>query len=107
MFTFHEIVSVVELFYNAYLPDDFWCFRVVVTGVLADRSPADLHLFRNYVSGEEMLGNRSGGVFNTTKPPHEQCVWRAARASGAAPSYFRLVLRVEEKNIFFHEREVA
>lgn len=63
--------------------------RVVVTGVLADRSPADLHLFRNYVSGEEMLGNRSGGVFNTTKSPHEQCVWRAARASGAAPSYFR------------------
>ncbi|XP_045127490.1 85/88 kDa calcium-independent phospholipase A2-like isoform X2 [Portunus trituberculatus] len=63
--------------------------RVVVTGVLADRSPADLHLFRNYLSGEEMLGNQSGGSFASTKTPQEQLVWRAARASGAAPSYFR------------------
>lgn len=63
--------------------------RVIVTGVLADRSPADLHLFRNYSSGEEMLQNRSGGSFPPTKPPNEQLVWRAGRASGAAPSYFR------------------
>lgn len=26
-------------------------------------------------------------------PPEDQLVWRAARATGAAPSYFRLVLQ--------------
>ncbi|KAG7174430.1 85/88 kDa calcium-independent phospholipase A2-like 1 [Homarus americanus] len=63
--------------------------RVLVTGVLADRSPADLHLFRNYVSGEQMLQSHGGNVFIPVKSPDEQLVWKAARASGAAPSYFR------------------
>ncbi|XP_042212356.1 85/88 kDa calcium-independent phospholipase A2-like isoform X2 [Homarus americanus] len=63
--------------------------KVLVTGVLADRSPADLHLFRNYVSGEQMLQSHGGNVFIPVKSPDEQLVWKAARASGAAPSYFR------------------
>ncbi|XP_045582087.1 85/88 kDa calcium-independent phospholipase A2 [Procambarus clarkii] len=63
--------------------------KVIVTGVLADRSPADLHLFRNYVSGEKLLEAQEGAAFTPTKPPHQQLVWHAARASGAAPSYFR------------------
>lgn len=25
-----------------------WCFRVLVTAVLADRNPAELHMFRTY-----------------------------------------------------------
>ncbi|KAL7635672.1 UNVERIFIED_CONTAM: hypothetical protein RMT77_013489 [Armadillidium vulgare] len=66
--------------------------KVVVTGVLADRFPADLHLFRNYEGGEELLHTRNGvsdaPVFEPTKSPNEQLVWEAARCSGAAPSYF-------------------
>ncbi|KAA0192445.1 hypothetical protein HAZT_HAZT007902 [Hyalella azteca] len=80
--------------------------KVVVTGVLADRYPADLHLFRNYDSGEQLLrthrplmspdnvvATSPSGVgprsFVATQPPSQQLVWEAARASGAAPSYFR------------------
>ncbi|KAF2368937.1 Patatin-like phospholipase domain [Trinorchestia longiramus] len=80
--------------------------KVVVTGVLADRYPADLHLFRNYEGGEELLRRHqplpsppnvvavsptSGGprAFVPTQSASQQRVWEAARASGAAPSYFR------------------
>lgn len=62
-----------------------------MTGVLADRFPADLHLFRNYTAGEQLLQAQGGNAFTPTHPPEQQLVWRAARASGAAPSYFRLV----------------
>ncbi|XP_068230482.1 85/88 kDa calcium-independent phospholipase A2 [Palaemon carinicauda] len=63
--------------------------NVIVTGVLADRFPADLHLFRNYISGESLLHAEGASVFTATKTPDQQRVWHAARASGAAPSYFR------------------
>lgn len=63
--------------------------KIIVTGVLADRFPADLHLFRNYTSGEHLLQAHGGNAFTPTPPPEQQLVWRAARASGAAPSYFR------------------
>lgn len=69
-------------------------FRIIVTGVLADRFPADLHLFRNYTSGEHLLRAQGGNAFAPTPPPDQQLVWRAARASGAAPSYFRFVFFV-------------
>lgn len=65
--------------------------KIMVTGVMADRKPVDLHLFRNYKSASEILGI----VTPTTNrrvpppPPEEQLIWRAARATGAAPSYFR------------------
>ena len=62
-----------------------------MTGVLADRFPADLHLFRNYESGEEKLNAQATG-FVPTLPPTKQKIWEAARASGAAPSYFKSVL---------------
>ena len=55
---------------------------------MADRFPADLHLFRNYRSGEEIL-NASGTGFVPTNTPDKQKVWEAARASGAAPTYFK------------------
>lgn len=65
--------------------------KIMVTGVMADRKPVDLHLFRNYKSASDILGI----ITPTTNrrvpppPPEGQLVWRAARATGAAPSYFR------------------
>uniref|UniRef100_A0AAZ3QAH1 phospholipase A2 n=1 Tax=Oncorhynchus tshawytscha TaxID=74940 RepID=A0AAZ3QAH1_ONCTS len=53
--------------------------RVMVTSVLADRHPGELHLFRNY----------DPPSLPRERPYAEQVVWRAARSSGAAPTYFR------------------
>lgn len=63
--------------------------KLIITGVLADRKPVDLHLFRNYQSPSSVLGLGHQGLFKPTSGPEEQLVWRAARATGAAPSYFR------------------
>ncbi|XP_035261281.1 85/88 kDa calcium-independent phospholipase A2 isoform X2 [Anguilla anguilla] len=65
--------------------------RVMVTSVLADRHPGELHLFRNY---DPPVLTRdppyaSTATFQPLTIPQEQCVWRAARSSGAAPTYFR------------------
>ncbi|KAH8257606.1 hypothetical protein KR038_011853 [Drosophila bunnanda] len=65
--------------------------KIMVTGVMADRKPVDLHLFRNYTSASDILGIVTS-INNRRVPPpspQEQLVWRAARATGAAPSYFR------------------
>ncbi|KAM9818922.1 85/88 kDa calcium-independent phospholipase A2 isoform 3-T5 [Syngnathus typhle] len=91
--------------------------RVMVTSVLADRHPGELHIFRNY----DPPSFRRESPYATTatfKPltipqgwededlllvgytvepatkrrkvtDEEQLVWRAARSSGAAPTYFR------------------
>lgn len=61
----------------------------MITGVLADRKPADLHIFRNYESPEEVLHVDKQSIFVPPPRPEEQLLWRAARATGAAPSYFR------------------
>ncbi|XP_069509090.1 85/88 kDa calcium-independent phospholipase A2 [Ambystoma mexicanum] len=69
--------------------------RVMVTGVLADRHPAELHLFRNYdppQTGKEPPYQRFATFQPLTAPEH-QLVWRAARSSGAAPTYFRPIGR--------------
>ncbi|XP_069701156.1 85/88 kDa calcium-independent phospholipase A2 isoform X2 [Periplaneta americana] len=63
--------------------------KIIITGVLADRKPVDLHLFRNYMSPSQMLRVEQTGMFKPPPPPEEQLLWRAARATGAAPSYFR------------------
>lgn len=64
--------------------------KLMITGVLADRHPAALHLFRNYDSPKKILGIvEEESEFPSCTPPQEQLVWRAARASGAAPTYFR------------------
>uniref|UniRef100_A0A8B9JEF8 phospholipase A2 n=1 Tax=Astyanax mexicanus TaxID=7994 RepID=A0A8B9JEF8_ASTMX len=65
--------------------------RVMVTSVLADRHPGELHIFRNY---EPPALTRdppyaSTATFKPLTIPEEQLVWRAARSSGAAPTYFR------------------
>uniref|UniRef100_A0A182JLQ4 phospholipase A2 n=2 Tax=Anopheles atroparvus TaxID=41427 RepID=A0A182JLQ4_ANOAO len=65
--------------------------RLMVTGVMADRKPVDLHLFRNYECASDIMGfvTPSTNRREPPPPPSEQLVWRAARATGAAPSYFR------------------
>lgn len=61
--------------------------KIMITGVLADKKPVDLYLFRNYDAPSTIL-NVSESSMQIT-PPNEQLVWHAARATGAAPSYFR------------------
>lgn len=63
--------------------------KLMITAVLADRKPVDLHLFRNYESPSSILEIPVSTKFKPTLPPNEQLLWKAARASGAAPSYFR------------------
>ena len=63
--------------------------KVMITGVLADRKPVDLHLFRNYDSPSLLMNIPTSTKFKETLPPEEQLLWKAARATGAAPSYFR------------------
>ncbi|XP_073405618.1 85/88 kDa calcium-independent phospholipase A2 isoform X2 [Dendrobates tinctorius] len=69
--------------------------KVMVTGTLSDRHPAELHLFRNYDppnTGRQPTFKRLAS-FRPVTGPEEQLVWRAARSSGAAPSYFRPIGR--------------
>lgn len=63
--------------------------KIMITGVLADRKPVDLHLFRNYESPSIILKLPESAMFKPTLSPREQLLWKAARATGAAPSYFR------------------
>ncbi|XP_036862866.2 85/88 kDa calcium-independent phospholipase A2 isoform X2 [Manis javanica] len=65
--------------------------KVMLTGTLSDRQPAELHLFRNYEAPESVQEPRFSQNINLKPPtqPSEQLVWRAARSSGAAPTYFR------------------
>uniref|UniRef100_A0A671TD31 phospholipase A2 n=1 Tax=Sinocyclocheilus anshuiensis TaxID=1608454 RepID=A0A671TD31_9TELE len=65
--------------------------RVIVTSVLADRHPGELHLFRNYdpPALQRDPPYTSTATFQPLTVPREQLVWRAARSSGAAPTYFR------------------
>ncbi|KAJ8957044.1 hypothetical protein NQ314_006603 [Rhamnusium bicolor] len=63
--------------------------RVMVTGVLADRKPVELHLFRNYTSPNDILEVVHDSPYELPPPPEEQYVWEVGRATGAAPTYFR------------------
>ncbi|KAL0271268.1 UNVERIFIED_CONTAM: hypothetical protein PYX00_008411 [Menopon gallinae] len=63
--------------------------RLMITAVMADRVPVDLVLFRNYPSPSEILGVAPEGYFQPSPAPEEQLIWHAARATGAAPTYFR------------------
>ncbi|CAB3247732.1 unnamed protein product [Arctia plantaginis] len=77
--------------------------KLLILAILADRKPVDLHIFRNYKSAQEILNEHNGTTSAQAEagdqasvvslaapcPPTEQLVWQAARATGAAPSYFR------------------
>ncbi|KAK9880834.1 hypothetical protein WA026_013160 [Henosepilachna vigintioctopunctata] len=63
--------------------------RLIITGTLADRKPAELHLFRNYVSASEILDAKCDSPYEPPPPPDQQFIWEVGRATGAAPTYFR------------------
>ena len=74
---------------------DFTHPRVIVTSVLADRQPADLFLFRSYVPSsdgrqEESVTMTTDGAltFEPTIEYQNEYLWKAARSTGAAPTYF-------------------
>ncbi|KAM9581921.1 85/88 kDa calcium-independent phospholipase A2 isoform 2-T2 [Guaruba guarouba] len=69
--------------------------KVMVTGTLCDRQPAELHLFRNYPVPETKTSTeyKTSASFKPLTQPQDQLVWRAARCSGAAPTYFRPIGR--------------
>ncbi|XP_051817891.1 85/88 kDa calcium-independent phospholipase A2 isoform X1 [Antechinus flavipes] len=69
--------------------------KVMLTGTLSDRQPAELHLFRNYDAPETRNEPRFAQNPNLRPltQPQDQLVWRAARSSGAAPTYFRPIGR--------------
>ncbi|XP_030753365.1 85/88 kDa calcium-independent phospholipase A2 isoform X2 [Sitophilus oryzae] len=67
--------------------------KVMITGLLADRKPAELHLFRNYTSPNNILGVKHDSPYELPPPPEEQHVWQVARATGAAPTYYRMFQR--------------
>uniref|UniRef100_A0A8C0ANE6 phospholipase A2 n=1 Tax=Buteo japonicus TaxID=224669 RepID=A0A8C0ANE6_9AVES len=69
--------------------------KVMVTGTLCDRQPAELHLFRNYPVPETKPSTeyKTSASFKPLTQPEDQLVWRAARCSGAAPTYFRPIGR--------------
>ncbi len=67
---------------------------MVITATMADRSPPDLQLFRNYTAPIDLLGvseydHPELSRQNSPIRSPDTLVWRAARASGAAPSFFR------------------
>ncbi|XP_071407867.1 85/88 kDa calcium-independent phospholipase A2 isoform X2 [Pithys albifrons albifrons] len=69
--------------------------KVMVTGTLCDRQPAELHLFRNYPVPVTKTSTeyKTNASFKPLTQPEDQLVWRAARCSGAAPTYFRPIGR--------------
>lgn len=69
--------------------------KVMITGVMADRKPVDLHLFRNYESPSDILKVEHISQYELPPPPEEQLLWQVGRATGAAPSYFRLVEAIQ------------
>lgn len=58
----------------------------MVMTALVDRRPADLHIFRNYLSPNSMMGVEEA----CCQDLENQYVWETAKVTGAAPSYFRL-----------------
>lgn len=63
--------------------------KVMITGVLADRKPVELHLFRSYRSPSDILEVRHDSPYELPPPPDKQFIWEVGRATGAAPTYFR------------------
>ena len=65
---------------------------LIINAILIDRNPAKLHVFRSYESPDEVLGLPLPEALQSFKmyPNYkEQVAWKACRASGAAPTYFR------------------
>lgn len=58
--------------------------KIMVSAVMADRKPVDLHLFKNYRSASDILGITTPSTNRRIPPPapENQLIWRAARATG-------------------------
>ncbi len=62
----------------------------MLTATAGERFPPHMHLFRNYDSPNDILGlNVKCDTMIANTNPCEQLIWKAARCSGAAPTYFR------------------
>lgn len=75
--------------------------KIIITGLLADRKPPEMHMFRNYESALDVLTGthhipnplpQNPKEFHSPPSRDSQKLWEAGRASGAAPSYFRYQL---------------
>jgi len=67
--------------------------RVLVTSMLADRQPAELFWFRNYIPSGKVDNFQSKTTngehkFDPTIEHRNDEVWKAARCTGAAPTFF-------------------
>ncbi|KAJ6216443.1 hypothetical protein RDWZM_007600 [Blomia tropicalis] len=62
--------------------------RVLVTTTVADRFPPDIKLFRNYPDVNELLNHPHKNDCKPDVKSNEEYVWKVARSSGAAPTYF-------------------
>uniref|UniRef100_T1JT22 phospholipase A2 n=1 Tax=Tetranychus urticae TaxID=32264 RepID=T1JT22_TETUR len=64
--------------------------RLMITATKSDTFPAELFLFRNYPSANEIIMSTEP---DSSRPPtpagSDTLLWMAARSSGAAPTYFR------------------
>lgn len=64
--------------------------KLAITALAAERHPAKLYLFRNYTSPRQLISEaESSGDYPKDPDPSEQLIWMVARATGAAPTYFR------------------
>lgn len=65
----------------------------MITATLVDRMPVDLHIFRNYPSPSNILEQQPPtSPWPDPEPAPLQKLWEAARATGAAPTYFKWVI---------------
>jgi len=69
--------------------------KVIITATLADRTPARLHIFRNYsvdLKDEPLKLSKHLSQIEVNKlksvPESDQLIWKVARYSAAAPTYF-------------------
>lgn len=63
--------------------------KLIIPGVLADRKPVELHMFRNYQNASNILDVNHDIPYELPAAPEEQLLWHVGRATGAAPTYFR------------------
>lgn len=87
--------------------------KIMVTAVMADRKPVDLHIFKNYKSASDILGITTPSTNRRVPPPspgefcvsfdenislelkiltENQLIWRAARATGTSDGYYHFKL---------------
>lgn len=75
--------------------------KIMVTAVMADRKPVDLHLFKNYKSASDILGITTPSTNRRIPPPapENQLIWRAARATGNVMC-FKITLMTSTRSFF-------